>query len=123
MDILSIGFFFWGTYMMLYPLFQANQFVSAGFLIAAMLQVLIAVSMVILVLEQIRYNHQRRASRAIRTYQSENVLLETKIHSTEERYRYLFDQAGEAIIITNGDLQILELNYAAEHLLGITRAQ
>ena len=44
--------------------------------------------------------------------------------STEERYQKLFDQASEAIVITDAeDFRILELNRAAERLLGISRAE
>ena len=43
--------------------------------------------------------------------------------STEERYRSLFDQASEGIVITDAeDLRILELNQTAKRLLGISTA-
>ena len=43
--------------------------------------------------------------------------------STEERYRSLFDQASEGIVITDAeDLRILELNQTAKRLLGISSA-
>lgn len=120
--LLALGFFCWGLYLIAYPFFQNAEGEAAGFLISAVLQILIAMAMVILVLEQMRYNHQRRASRQIKTYKSQKDYLQTKVISTEERYRILFQQAGESIIITGRtDLRILELNHAAENLLGITR--
>jgi two-component system NtrC family sensor kinase len=122
--LLAVGFFSWGLYLIAYPFFQDDERLSAGFLISAVLQVQIAVAMIILVLEQNRYNNQRRASREIRSYKSQNVFLESKVISTEERYRYLFENAGEAIIITSGtDLRIVELNQAGERLLGIARKE
>jgi len=122
--LLAIGFFCWGLYLIAYPFFQDDEGLSAGFLISAVLQILIAVSMIILVLEQIRFNHQRQASRQIRNYKSQTDFLQTKVISTEERYRLLFEQAGEAIIITGGaDLRILELNQTAERLLGVSRSE
>jgi two-component system NtrC family sensor kinase len=110
--LLTIGFFLWGAYLGAYPLFETPALAAAGFLISAVLQLLIAVSMIILVLEQVRYNHQRR-----NLFFSER--LQSKVWFTEERYQRLFQQANEAIVIAaRSDLRILELNRAAEDLLG-----
>jgi PAS domain S-box-containing protein len=115
--LLSVGFFLWGAYMVAYPLFEAPRLEATGFLISAVLQLLIAVSMIILVLEQVRYNHRRRD-----LFLSER--LQSKVWFTEERYQRLFQQANEAIIIAaRTDLSILELNRAAENLLGINVRQ
>ncbi|HEY3860984.1 MAG TPA: ATP-binding protein [Verrucomicrobiae bacterium] len=112
--MLAIGFFFWGGYLGSYPLFETPALAAVGFLISAVLQLLIAVSMIILVLEQVRYNHHRRD-----LFQREK--LQSKVWFTEERYERLFQQAHEAIVIAaRADLRILELNRAAEHLLGIS---
>jgi CheY-like chemotaxis protein len=53
--MLSLGFLFWGIYLGTYPLSQqyGNLF-SAGFFISAILQLFIAVSMIVLVLEEVR---------------------------------------------------------------------
>ena len=73
--------------------------------------------MIILVLEQVRYTHQRRDL-------FERERLQRKVWFTEERYQRLFFQANEAIVIAKrSDLRILELNRAAESLLGVTLAQ
>jgi len=110
--LLSIGFFFWGGYLCAYPLFETPALAAAGFLISTVLQLLIAVSMIILVLEQVRYTHQRRD-----LFMREK--LQNKVWFTEERYQRLFQQAHEAIVIAaRHDLRILELNNAAEILLG-----
>ena len=110
-SLLSVGFLFWGTYLCAYPLFE-TQAAAAGFLISAVLQLLIAVSMIILVLEQVRFTHQKRD-----LFVREK--LQNKVWFTEERYQRLFQQAHEAIVIAaRNDLRILELNNAAENLLG-----
>jgi PAS domain S-box-containing protein len=110
--LLSIGFFFWGAYLGAYPLFETPALEATGYFISAVLQLLIAVSMIILVLEQVRYTHQRRDLFA-------REKLQNKVWSTEERYQRLFQQAHEAIVIAaRNDLRILELNSAAESLLG-----
>ncbi|MHB8523364.1 MAG: hybrid sensor histidine kinase/response regulator [Limisphaerales bacterium] len=142
--LLSLGFFLWGTYLTCYPFMQwAEQqsgatiapgaageqanlglYTSAGFFISSVLQLFIAVSMIILVLEQVRFLNQRRSLLELKTEQKQKTVLQSKVLSTEERYRNLFEQASEAITITAAaDLRILELNQAAEHLLGITRAE
>jgi PAS domain S-box-containing protein len=115
--LLSVGFFFWGIYLGAYPLFETPALAASGFLISAVLQLLIAVSMIILVLEQVRFNHQRRDL-------FEREKLQSKVWFTEERYQRLFQQANEAIVIAaRTDLRILELNRAAENLLGINVRQ
>jgi PAS domain S-box-containing protein len=122
--LLGFGFFAWGIYFASYPFFQETEGLSAsGFFISAVLQLFIAVSMIILVLEEVRYTNQN-AIRQIRSHKTEKAMLKTKVLSTEERYRSLFDQASEAIFIVIGDdLKIVELNLAAQRLLGISRTE
>ena len=116
--LLSIGFFFWGAYLGAYPLFETQALAAAGFLISAVLQLLIAVSMIILVLEQVRYNHQRRDLFA-------RERLQSKVWFTEERYQRLFQQANEVRLSLSPATicAYLELNRAAENLLGISFRQ
>jgi PAS domain-containing protein len=115
--LLSVGFFLWGAYLGTYPLYESEALAATGFLISAVLQLLIAVSMIILVLEQVRFNLQRRDL-------FEKVRLQNKVWFTEERYQRLFQQAHEAIVIVaRTDLRILELNRAAESLLGVKLSQ
>src|SRR5258708_18210744 len=48
--LLSFGFVLWGIYLVLCPFFQENyEMITAGFLISAVLQLFIAVSMIVLV--------------------------------------------------------------------------
>lgn len=63
--LLSLGFSLWGLYLIAYTFLQvSDDLVSTGFFIAAVLQLFIAVSMIILVLEQVRFAQGRRATRA-----------------------------------------------------------
>ncbi len=115
--LLGVGFFFWSVYLGAHPLFETDALEATGFLISAVLQLLIAVAMIILVLEQVRFNHHRH-------HLFEQERLQRKVWFTEERYQRLFQQAHEAIVIAaRNDLRILELNHAAENLLGITITQ
>ncbi|MBA4149528.1 MAG: response regulator [Verrucomicrobia bacterium] len=121
--LLGFGFLLWGTYFASYPFFQMTDALTAsGFFISAVLQLFIAVSMIILVLEEVRQANQT-AIQHIRSQKSKNSALRMKVHSTEERYRSLFDQASEAIIICDAtDLRILELNTTAQRMLGLNQA-
>ncbi len=105
--LLTAGFSLWGIHLAASPFLQSSeQLISADFFISAVLQLFIAVSMIILVLEEVRHTNQ--------------LTLQLKIVSTEERYRSLFDQASEGIVIADAEeLRILELNQTAKRLLGI----
>ncbi len=122
--LLMLGFTLWGVYMIGYPFMEESEdLISLALFLSAMIQIFLAVSMIILVLEEVRHTHQA-AIEQIHSGKLEREALQTKVASTEERYRQLFDQAGEAIVIARADdLGILELNRAAEHLLGIPRSE
>src|SRR5512140_2803404 len=60
--MLSLGFLLWGLYLVSYPFTQQKGYenlYSAGFLVAAVLQLFIAVSMIVLVLEEVRYKSEQ----------------------------------------------------------------
>lgn len=122
--LLTLGFLLWGIYMAGYPFLENSQeLTSLALFSSAGLQLLLAVSMIILVLEEVRQIQQVAVAEA-QTRKAERDVLQSRVASTEERYRKLFDQAGEAIVIASvDDLRILELNQAAERLLGISRAE
>ena len=122
--LLAAGFTLWGLFMAVYPFLEnSEELISLALFISAGLQIMLAVSMIILVLEEIRETQQAAIQQAAKRG-VELDMLETRMNSSEERYRKLFDQAGEAIIITAaGDSRILELNQAAERLLGIRRGE
>jgi CheY-like chemotaxis protein len=53
--MLSLGFLLWGVYLGTYPLsLQYGNLYNAGFFVSAVLQLFIAVSMIVLVLEEVR---------------------------------------------------------------------
>jgi two-component system NtrC family sensor kinase len=121
-SMLSLGFFLWGVYFIAFP-FAARvpDLLATGFFVSAVLQLFIAVSMIILVLEEVRTTNQA-ALRNLRSEKIRSGQLRSAVSSTEQRYRKLFNQAGEAIIITAaGDLRILDLNDTAVHLLGLSQ--
>ena len=121
--LLTLGFFLWGGFVCSYPFIAKSELVTAGFFISAVLQLFIGVSMIILVLEEVRSTSQTAFSK-MRSFRTEKFQLRANIASTEERYRSLFDQASEAIIIVAaGDLRLLELNETAARLLGIKRTE
>ena len=119
--LLILGFLLWGMYMAGYPFLEnSKDLISVALFISAAIQLLVAVSMIILVLEEVRSSRLTAIER-LHVCKLETGALETKVASTEERYRVLFEQASEAIIITDSEkLDILEINHAAERLLGIS---
>ena len=122
--LLAAGFLLWGVYMASYPFLENSEdLTSVALFISAGLQLLLAVSMIILVLEEARQTYQV-ALEQVQTRKEERDALQSKVISTEERYQKLFDQASEAIVITAAeDCRILELNRTAERLLGISRSE
>jgi PAS domain S-box-containing protein len=122
--LLSLGFFLWAVYMAVYPFLENSQdLTSVALFVSAGLQLLLAVSMIILVLEEVRETQQIAQVKA-HNQEVERDALESRVLSTEERYQKLFAQASEAILITDAaDFRILELNRAAERLLGISRVE
>ena len=90
--MLSLGFLLWGLYLASYPFSQEfADLSSAAFFIAAVLQLFIAVSMIVLVLEEARYNAERVRAE-IAAVRSEKEALQVKVLSTEEQCRNLYDQ-------------------------------
>ncbi|HLH56949.1 MAG TPA: ATP-binding protein [Verrucomicrobiae bacterium] len=91
--MLFLGFFLWGVYLMTYPFSQrfATLF-NAGFLFSAVLQLFIAVSMIVLVLEEARHINEQVLNQ-VQSINSEKRELQLKILSTEEQCRSLFTQA------------------------------
>lgn len=122
--LLSLGFFLWAGYMSLYPFLEySRDLTSVALFVSAGLQLMLAVSMIILVLEEFRET-QKVAQVKAQANEVARDALESKVLSTEERYQKLFAQASEAIVITDAsDFRILELNRAAERLLSIPRAE
>ena len=90
--MLAVGFLLWGLYLASYPLSQQEaNLSSAGFFVAAVLQLFIAVSMIVLVLEEIRYKNEQ-AIAEINEVRTEKEALQVKVLTTEEQVRSLYDQ-------------------------------
>jgi PAS domain S-box-containing protein len=118
--LLAVGFWLWGLFHLGFPfLYYVPELLGAGYAIATVLQLFIAVSMIILVLEDSR--HAQTMAFANLGQQTEaKAALRSQAEATEERYRSLFENAGEPIIIAEGeDLRTLEINRAATRLLGL----
>jgi signal transduction histidine kinase/ActR/RegA family two-component response regulator len=91
--MLFLGFFLWGVYLMSYPLSQKyHTLFNAGFLMSAVLQLFIAVSMIVLVLEEARHIHER-VQREVQEINTEKRELQLKVLTAEEKCRSLFDKA------------------------------
>jgi signal transduction histidine kinase/ActR/RegA family two-component response regulator len=92
--MLSLGFLLWGCYLVSYPFTQQKGYeglYSAGFLVAAVLQLFIAVSMIVLVLEEVRYKAEQTLAEIARV-QLEKEQLQLKVITTEEECRNLYDR-------------------------------
>ena len=119
-SLLAVGFFLWGIYLAGYPLWDRQlELKASSYFLSAVLQLFIAVSMIILVLEEARATKKLFLEKSV-TERAARVGLEGQVRSSEDRYRKLFDQASDAIIITNTDnLGILDMNQRAEKVLAI----
>jgi PAS domain S-box-containing protein len=116
--LLAVGMALWGIYLGGYPLWDDPSYLRASsFFVCGVLQLFIAVSMIVLVLEETRA-HLWTAMESDRTNRAACEGLESQVRSTEDRYRKLFEQASDGIVITGtGRLEILELNQRAKRLL------
>jgi signal transduction histidine kinase/ActR/RegA family two-component response regulator len=93
--MLSLGFLLWGFYLWTYPFSQQyDQLYSSGYFAAAVLQLFIAVSMIVLVLEEVRFKADA-ISVEVEVARVEKEALQTKVLSTEEKCRSLFEQVRE----------------------------
>jgi signal transduction histidine kinase/ActR/RegA family two-component response regulator len=90
--MLSLGFFLWGVYLGTYPFSQQyGNIYNAGFFIAAVLQLFIAVSMIVLVLEEVRYNAEQ-VRLEIATVRVEKEALQAKVITATEECQSLYNQ-------------------------------
>jgi len=91
--MLCLGFALWGAYLIAYPFSQKySTLYNAGFLFSAVLQLFIAVSMIVLVLEEARLV-TNSVLKDIEAVNSEKRELQLKVYDAEEKCRSLFDQA------------------------------
>lgn len=91
--MLFFGFFLWGVYLITYPFsLRFDMLINAGFLFSAVLQLFIAVSMIVLVLEEARHINEQVLNQ-VESINSEKRELQVKVLSAEEKCRSLFQQA------------------------------
>lgn len=91
--MLFFGFFLWGVYLATYPFSQRyDTLINAGFLFSAVLQLFIAVSMIVLVLEEARHINEQILGQ-VASVNLEKRELQFKVVSVEEKCRSLFQQA------------------------------
>jgi signal transduction histidine kinase/ActR/RegA family two-component response regulator len=90
--MLSLGFLFWGLYLATYPLTeQYPNLYSDGFFVAAALQLFIAVSMIVLVLEEVR-QHAEQVRAEIAAVRLEKEALQAKVLTAKEECQTLYEQ-------------------------------
>lgn len=91
--MLCLGFTLWGIYLVTYPFSQAyDTLIITGFLFSAVLQLFIAVSMIVLVLEEARFSNDQMRMQ-IESVNSEKQALQLKVISSEEQCASLFQAA------------------------------
>jgi PAS domain S-box-containing protein len=120
--LLALGFFLWGVFLTGYPWLAGNsQWLVAAFFVSGTLQLLIAVSMIVLVLEESHHSTLtawEETQAAIAEKEREN--LAGRATFAVERYRALFEQAHDGILLVSAmDLRILDWNPAGKKLLGV----
>jgi signal transduction histidine kinase/ActR/RegA family two-component response regulator len=92
--LLTFGFVLWGVYLGVCPFFAKDaQMAGAGFLISAVLQLFIAVSMIILVLEEAKAANELILNQ-IRACHLETRDLETRPPGEEAQYHGVFDRSS-----------------------------
>lgn len=90
--MLALGFLLWGVYLGSYPFCQEYEnLYGASLFSASVVQLFIAVSMIVLVLEEVRY-HADQVRTEMQTVRSEKEALQLKVISAEEECRNLFDR-------------------------------
>lgn len=89
------------------------------FLISGVLQLFIAVSMIVLVLEEAKRD-MREAQQGLAHQRGQADFFRATAESTERRFQQIFENASDAIFIVGAtDLAILQSNQAANRLLKI----
>lgn len=121
-SLLAVGMVLWGIYLGGCPFWSQNpELEASSFFLCGVIQLFIAVSMIILVLEEARASLNRFMETS-RFNREACVGLQHEMRCTEARYRQLFEQASDGIVITNpSNLNILELNPRARRLLQLTK--
>ena len=92
--LLTLGFTLWGVYLGSFPFVQTPvEWRNAGVFLSLGLQLFIAVSMIVLMLEEARANAEKMCDE-IQAVRSEKETLQVRMISTEAKFRDLFGRTA-----------------------------
>ena len=112
-SLLANGFMLWGVYLVAYPFMQRSEYlVNAAVLISTVLQLFIAISMIVLVLEEVRATRELALQQA-QEEKARNQALRAQAEGSENRYRTLVENSLDGIVILDFTGKILLANRAA----------
>jgi PAS domain S-box-containing protein len=123
-SILGVGFGLWGLAMIFYPFMDKSEYLQQpGFIAASGIQLVIAIGMIVLMLEEVR-GETRLLQDQVKADARLTHELQKEIQLSKSKYEHLFDQANDGIAIIDPlSLQILEVNRALQTLTGYTREE
>ncbi len=118
-SMLGLGFILWGLQMAFYPFIEISHFLRpTGLVTASITQLVIAIGMVVLMLEEVRgetialQDQVKTDARLMRKFQSE-------IGFSKNKYEHILEYTSDSVFtIDPRTLQILEINRAAQILAG-----
>jgi two-component system NtrC family sensor kinase len=118
--LLTLAFSLWAVFLVCSPFLEGSRVVLYfGFMAASVLQLFIAISMMVMVLDETRGKLQS----AVDNFGKEvhrSSQFRTEAESARESYRLLFENSKEAVaIVGDDDLEILDLNGAARKLFAL----
>lgn len=121
-SMLSVGFTLWSLVMLSYPFLETSQQISPTiFLISSGIQLIIAVGMIVLMLEEVR-GETKLLQDQIKADARVTHDLQKELRIFKKKYDGLLKNATDSIYTVDPEsLQILEVNQAAEQLTGYTR--
>lgn len=116
--LLTLAFTLWALFLLCSPfLAGSGKILYTGLMAASVLQLFIAVSMMVLVLEETRGRLQLTVDNLARESQ-QAAEFQHDAEAARLSYRALFESSRDAVaIVAEDDLEILELNSAARKLL------
>ncbi len=121
-SMLGFGFVLWGCQMAAQPFVDTTSAARPTFFVlASITQLIIAVGMIVLMLEEVRgETHSLREQ--VKTDARLTRRLQKEIATAEGKYEHLFEHASDSIfIIDPSSMQILDVNRAALALTGYSR--
>jgi two-component system, NtrC family, sensor kinase len=118
--LLSFAFALWSLFLLCTPFLRGSETILyTGFMAASVLQLFIAISMMVLVLEETRGRLQSAVDNFSREAE-QSSRFQTEAETAMQNYRTLFDNSRDAVAIVAADnLEIFELNAAARKLFAV----